>query len=196
MNHAASITDIFAHVRGMVAIVLGLSISRLVTGLTRFVQHPKLYRIYPVHIGWVLFLLLNILHFWWYEYALIDVPVWTFAIYLFVVLYAIIFVVLASLLFPDHLNEYSSYEEYFESRRKWFYGFLTLMFVVDVLDTAIKGRDYLLSFGGEYLIRQGVLAAFSFLLIFVQARRFQKLFVFLALLYQLVWIFRMFEIIR
>jgi hypothetical protein len=104
--------------------------------------------------------------------------------------------VLASLLFPDHLNEYSSYEEYFESRRKWFYGFLTLMFVVDVLDTAIKGRDYLLSFGSEYLIRQGMLAAFSFLLIFVQARRFQKLFVFLALLYQLVWIFRMFEIIR
>ena len=38
---------------------------------------------------------------------MIDVPYWTFAIYIFVILYAVIFVVLASLLFPDHLDEYS-----------------------------------------------------------------------------------------
>lgn len=196
MNHATSNPDIFTHVRVIVAMVLGLSISRLVTGLTRFVQHPKLYAIYPVHIGWVLFLLLSIIHFWWYEYALIDVPSWTFAIYIFVILYAVIFVVLASLLFPDHLDEYSGYEEYFESRRQWFYGFLALMCVVDVVDTSIKGINYLHSFGDEYLIRQGVLTLGAVISVFVRARRFQQIFVFGALIYQSVWIFRMFENIR
>ena len=196
MNYASSAHEIFSHVRVILAIVLGLSISRLVTGLTRFVQHPKIYKIYPVHIGWVFFLLLAIIHFWWYEYALIDVPSWTFAIYLFVITYAVIFVVLASLLFPDRLDDYSGFAEYFESRRKWFYGFLALMFVVDVIDTAIKGKGYLHSFGVEYIVRQGLLTALAVIAVFVANKRFQQIFVLFALAYELVWIFRMFENIR
>jgi hypothetical protein len=44
----------YVHVRTIISIVLGLSITRLFTGLARFVQHPNRVTVYPVHLAWVL----------------------------------------------------------------------------------------------------------------------------------------------
>jgi len=56
--------DQFIHIRIIIGIATGLSVTRLLTGLARFVQHPARERIYLVHLGWALFLLLAIVHFW------------------------------------------------------------------------------------------------------------------------------------
>jgi hypothetical protein len=42
---------------------------------------------------------------------------------------------LCTLLFPSDLQDYSSYEEYFLSRRHWFSAFLAATFVADIIDT-------------------------------------------------------------
>ena len=47
--------DAFVHVRIIIGIILGLSVSRLLTGVARFIQHPGKQNIYPVHIAWVAF---------------------------------------------------------------------------------------------------------------------------------------------
>jgi hypothetical protein len=73
--------EYFGHVRTIIGMVLGLSVARLVNGMTRFVQHPGTIKVYPVHLGWVVFLFITIVHFWWYEFHLSLVPVWTFPLY-------------------------------------------------------------------------------------------------------------------
>jgi hypothetical protein len=63
-----------------------------------------------------------------YEFGLSNITTWTFELYFFVLLYAMLFVAVASLLFPDKMDEYASFGDYFQSRRRWFYGLLTVIF--------------------------------------------------------------------
>jgi hypothetical protein len=60
----------FIHVRIIIGIVTGLTVTRLLTGLARFVQHPVRDRIYLAHLAWSFFPLLAIVHFWWFEFGL------------------------------------------------------------------------------------------------------------------------------
>jgi hypothetical protein len=45
----------YLHVRVLFTIILGLGVSRLLTGVARIVQHPKEYNVYWVHLLWALF---------------------------------------------------------------------------------------------------------------------------------------------
>lgn len=187
--------EVFVHLRIIIGMVLGLSLTRLVTGLTRFVQHPRRDQIYPVHIGWVLFLLLSIIHFWWYEFALSTIRQWTFPVYFFLILYASLFVALASLLFPDRMDDYKGFEDYFQSRGRWFYSLLALLFAFDVVDTLIKGEAYFRSLGLEYPLRQAIFAICAVIAVFLPSRRFQAAFVFIGLVYQVWWIIRLYDVL-
>lgn len=69
------------------------------------------------------------MHFWWFEFGLKRIGVWTFEIYLFVISYAALFFFLGALLFPDRMDEYSGFAEYFHPRQKWFYGLLAALFL-------------------------------------------------------------------
>jgi hypothetical protein len=188
--------DVFVHVRIIVGMMLGLSLAKLVNGMTAFVEHPRRQQIYPIHIGWTVFMLVSTVHFWWYEFALVKVQVWTFGLYFFVLGYAMLFVAIASLLYPDTLHEFAGFRDYFDSRRRWFYGLLTVMFVVDAIDTATKGTDHLRSLGWEYPIRQVLFIVGSLIAIFVANRVYQTVFVSIAVVYQVVWIFRIYDILR
>ena len=62
--------DLYLHVRVLIALILGLSVTRLVSGIAALVQHPGRYRIWPVHLCWVAWALLNVVTFWWWEFRL------------------------------------------------------------------------------------------------------------------------------
>jgi len=191
-SEAATHPEVFTHLRIIIGMVLGISITRLVTGLTQFVQHPGRDRLYPVHVGWVVFLLLSIIHFWWFEFGLSSLSRWRFEIYFFLILYAMLFAVLSALLFPTDLGEHERIEEYFQARRVWFYGLLALLFGADVVDTLIKGTAHFNSLGIEYPIRQASFAACSIIALFVSSKRFQAAFVIIGVIYQVTWILRLF----
>ncbi len=155
-KNAASNPDLYQHVRVVISIITGLCITTLLSGFSRFVQHPRREKVSILHLGWAAALLLSIIHFWWWEFRLTLVQQWTFAIYFFVILYAILFFSLCTLIFPSDLKDYSGYEEYFLSRRHWFFGLLAATFIADIIDTSLKGSVYLHSFGIEYPIRIAV----------------------------------------
>lgn len=187
--------DQFFHIRVIVGIVTGLSVTRLLTGLARFVQHPSRQHIYPVHLGWAIFLLLAIVHFWWFEFGLERIAQWTFAVYFFVICYAALFFFTCAILFPERMDEYSGFAEYFHSRRKWFYGLLGSLFLVDLIDTAVKGADYFATLGIIYPIRQGVLFASSVAAMFIADRRYHAVFVLVGLAAEIYWILSQFEVL-
>ena len=104
--------DMYLHIRVLFTIILGLGVSRLLTGLAKIVQHPKEYKVYWVHLLWAL-LFLYLIHFWWWEYRLQAVQVWTFPLYFFIAIYATLQFLLCVLLFPEEMADYSSFKDYF-----------------------------------------------------------------------------------
>jgi hypothetical protein len=192
MNPPQSSPDLYLHVKVVISIIVGLCITTLLNGFARFVQHPKRAKVSILHLGWAVSLLLWIIHFWWWEFRLTLVPQWTFAIYFFVILYAILFYFLCTLLFPSDLHDYSGYEDYFLSRRKWFFGILAATLVADVIDTNLKGSVYLHSLGVEYPVRIVVGLLVCFVAMFVRNRRVQLGLLALSLLYQVCFILRLY----
>ena len=196
MNEVVNAHETFTHIRIIIGMVLGISVSRLLVGLSRFMQHPGNERVYPVHLGWVFFVLLFIIHFWWFEFSLLRIQTWTFAAYFFLISYTGIFVLLAAMLFPDHMGSYTGFKDYFQARRKWFYSVLLMLFAMDIVDTLIKGQEYYAYYGWEYPLRQAALILGTVTAIFVQSERYQKAFVSFALAAQIVWVGLLFEFMR
>ncbi len=190
---AMTSAEAFFHVRILVGIITALSLSRLITGLARPVQDQDWHRVGLVHTGWAVFLLLMIVHFWWFELGLARIEKWTFGLYLFVIGYAILLFLICTILFPDQADRKMNLEEYFYSRQKWFYGLLAVIFLVDVADTAFKGLDHLRALGLEYLLRQTAFVVLSVIGMFVRRPLYHRAFVAGAILYQVSWAVRQFE---
>ena len=144
----------FAHIRIIIGMVIGLGVARLLNGLARYVQHPSQEEIYGVHLGWSLFMLLSVVHFWWFEFALGRIQVWTFESYLFVIAFAALYFFITAVLYPDKMAEYANYKDYFFARKNWIYSLLALMFALDIVDSRLKGIDYFNDLGTTYLVRQ------------------------------------------
>jgi hypothetical protein len=193
MNPPQPSPDLFLHIRVVVSMIVGLCIATLLNGFARFVQHPRRAKVSILHLGWAASLLLWIIHFWWWEFRLTLIQQWTFTIYFFIILYAILFYFLCTLLFPSDVNDYAGYEDYFLSRRKWFFGFLAATFVADIIDTNLKGAAYLHSFGMEYPIRIAAGLALCLVAMFTGNRRIQMVLLVVSLLYQISFIARLYE---
>ena len=187
--------ELFGHIRVVMGIILSLSIARLLAGLARIVQHPGRKPVYWVHLGWALSLFVALVHLWWWEYRLAQLADWSFLRYLFVVGYITLYYFLCALLFPEQMDEYAGYREYFYSRRAWFFGGLALAYALDVVDTLLKGRDYLLGFGGEYPLRNGVYVVLCLLGMRSRSAAYHAVFVVANLVYQASWIHRVYQVI-
>jgi hypothetical protein len=181
--------DAFVHVRLILGFVISLSLARLLTGLARFAQHPGLKRD-PLHLLWVASTLLLLVHFWWWEFWLYSVRVWTFPIYAFLVTFSFLLFLLTALLFPDNVAEYESHGDYFMRRRKWFFAVFAAVNLFDIVDTLIKGPEHASQYELDYWIQPPIYIALSLAAIWTANRRFHYAFVSLNLAYQMFFIAR------
>ncbi len=186
--------DAFFHVRILVGIITGLSMYRLLSGLARPVQHADWKTAGYVHTAWAFYLLLTIVHFWWFEFGLSKVENWTFGLYLFVIGYGILLFLACTILFPDEMDRYADQEEYFFSRKAWFYGLLATISVIDIGDSAIKGYAHLRALGLEYLLRQSMMIVLLLTGIAVRWRPYHAAFASACILYQIWWAIRQFNV--
>jgi len=189
----AAAHDLFPHIRIVLGMVIGLGVARLLSGLAKILQHPKQYRLYPLHFAWACSVMLMLIHFWWWEFGLIKIEVWSFGKYFFVFSYAVSLFMLCALLFPDSMEDYRSHEDFFFERRGWFFGVLAATYIIDVGDTLMKGTDHLLSFGPEYLIRTPLIVLLCIAAAVVRNRAFHATFLVFKVGYQLFWILRHFN---
>ncbi len=190
-----SAAEAFTHIRIIIGMVLGLCISRLLIGVAGLLQHRKPGTIYPVHLCWVAFALLSVIHFWWFEFNLRTLPVWSFEIYVFVIAYAGLYFLLSAMLFPGEMHEYAGYRDYFLSRRAWFFGFMVLIYLADVFDTVLKGWDHYHVYGIEYPLQVAAFIVLSLVGMRTRNARFHAIFAALALLYQITYTVRHFDIL-
>jgi hypothetical protein len=183
----------FDHVKTIIGIILGLSITHLLKGIIKFVQHPHKAKPYWVHLTWCVYVLLLIMHFWWWEARLRNLHNWNFVEYFFLFVYISVFYFLCSLLIPDDLEEYNGYFNYFYSRKKWIFGTLGLSFVLDFVDTFIKGRDYYLQhYNWEYPVRNISHLILCIVAINTNNKKFHAALVIVFFVYELSYICRLF----
>ena len=132
---SSGVGDLFVHVRIVIGMVVGLSVTRLLGGFAKIVQHPSRAGIDPIHLGWALSTLLFVVDFWWWQFGLRSLDHLKVRLFVFVIFYASLFYFLCALLFPDDITDYAGIWDYFMSRRIWFFGILALTNVVDLGDT-------------------------------------------------------------
>lgn len=185
--------DIFEYIAVLTSIIIGLGITSLLRGVTRLIQHPENVKPYWVHLLWVASMFFIMIFWWWWEFRLGDIEVWTFQLYAFVVLYALIFYLACAILFPERMDDYSGYRDFFYSRRKWFFGLLTFSLAIDVADSWFKGSEHFASLGLEYVVATGIKAVLFITAAMTRNAIYHGVFAVAFLAYQVYWALRMFE---
>ena len=191
-----ALATVYIHVRILLGMIVGLGLTHLLRHLARIVERPQVRRVYWVHLAWALFMFIYLLHFWWWEFSLSHRTHWNFNLYLFVTVYALLLYLLCALVFPESVEDYQDYRDYFYSRKHWFFGLLAAMFAVDVVDTAIKGSEYFHHLGPEYLFRNTGYIVASLVAMKTRNRYYHGAFAVVALLYELSWIVRRYEALQ
>jgi hypothetical protein len=194
MDHPLTSAEIFPHIRIIMGLIIGLGITRLLTGVARFVQHPARSSLSTIHLAWVGTMLLMLVHFWWWEVALYDVRHWSFAVFFFLIVYTIVLFLMSALLFPDDIREYKNYEDFFLDRRKWFFGLLASTLVLDLVDTYVKGESHFDEYRIELIISTPIFFGLCLLAMWTANRMFHLVIVGLNMVYEVVWIATLFNV--
>ena len=185
---SAGAAELFPHIRIVMGMVVGLGITRLLTGVAGLIQHPSRAKLSALHLLWALSVLIELILFWWWEFALYDITDWSFGIFAFLIGYAVTLFLMAALLFPDRIDDYESYEDFFLKRRHWFFAIFGLTFLFDVVDTLIKGEPYFDTLGIDYMVQIPVGLVLAGIAIWTSNRRFHLGLVIAHLIYQAWWI--------
>ena len=182
------------HIKSIIGIILGLSLTHLIKGSVIFIQHPGRKKVYFVHSLWVFYVFLLIIHFWWWEFNLNLITEWYFIDYFFIICYILIYYLLCAVLYPDDLVDYTGYEDYFYSRKNWFFAILALSFIADMIDTAIKGGNYFLYNQTEYYVRIATHVVLCLVAIKYHNKVFHTILAILFIVYELSYILRLFNV--
>lgn len=140
----------------LTSIIVGLGITHILVGvgsaIERLSGHGSRLRLSWAHGAWLGFLFVWMVTFWWWQFRLLElVDVWTLGHYFFIILYAVLLFLLAVILVPREWTSMERLDEYFLSKRRWFYSILFVTNFVDLTDSYLKG-------GWEYILGTGVLA--------------------------------------
>ena len=176
---------LFLHIRVVMGIILGLSITTVLKGLAQIIEHPQRRGCSALHLGWVAWTLISLVTFWWWEFRLIEVHRWTFETYLFVIVYCATWFLLCALLFPDDLREYGSYGNYLMQRRRWIFSVMAALTLLDLVDTAIKGSSRWKRLGAAYPLHAVLMLAVAVLGWRLRSQRTQLRLVLATLAYQI-----------
>jgi hypothetical protein len=185
--------EVYAHLRFLMSMILGLGITRILAGLARMVQAPAWRPGMAAHVVWSLVVLTYAVQFWWWEFALHKIPVWHFVPYLIVLFYAFLLFLLAALLFPDVAHEHAGHEGYFLQQRGYFFSIFALCIIVDILDTALKGKEYFIELGPEYLFRSAFAIVLALIAARVRSARSVAVIGLIWLAYNTSWILRFYD---
>jgi hypothetical protein len=185
-------TKLFEHLQLIVTMILTLAVGRILNGFARILAHPGKVKLFLPHLLWGFSMLLFLMNFWWWEFKLSAVKSWTFESCFLVLVSAIVHFLLCALLFPDQMEEYKGFDDYFISRRKWFFGILASCFLLDAADTSLRGMDYINSLGIEYPIYILAYVGLCVASIFIKNYKFHLSFVVVSLLYNISYFIRLY----
>jgi len=154
--------EAFEYVMVLISIVIGLAITHVLNALAAAVHrlrgHGAPLRLEPVYLLWIGFILTWLVSFWWWEFKFQETALeWTFGLYLFLITYAVVLFMVAAVLVPHRMDRVEDSYDYFMDGRKWFYGGVVGLVVLDTVDSFLKSTEWgmrplFLAQSGLYLV--------------------------------------------
>jgi hypothetical protein len=159
----------FEYLSVLVSIVLGLGITHILSGLSRSLHRRASIPFDPVHSVWAAGAFLVLVINWWVFFQAQEFQEWSFGLYLTVIIWTVLFYLLAVLLFPPDMEEGESYRDVWEGNRRWFMATFAASSASDIALTAWRGDlldpPWYLPFAGHFVLI-GVVG------VFVKSRRY------------------------
>jgi len=125
--------DPFAYLSVLVSIVLGLGITQLLKGFSRWLERREAFAAFGPTIAWATFLLLVHFQTWWSMYGMRGYAKWTFMQFSMVLLQPIVLFLLAVLVFPSPSSPSQTLHDHFFQQRRWFFALLLTLLVISLL---------------------------------------------------------------
>ena len=127
----------FEYLSVFISIVIGLGVVRVLGGVAAIIDRQDA-RSYWVHSAWVGYFVFYLPYFWWFTFDWRREEVWTFPVFLFVVIFAMLAYLTVVVLVPTRDSDVADREAYFERVRPRFFALLVLLMIADVVDTLLK----------------------------------------------------------
>jgi hypothetical protein len=125
--------DEFGYLAVILSIILGLSVTQLLQGLSQVINARDRIRIYGPAIGWALLLLLIDVQAWWSMFGYRSRHTWTFLQFAILLLETIFLYLLAALALPmTFLAEIVDLRANYFRHARWFFGSLIAVLVVSL----------------------------------------------------------------
>ena len=143
----------FEFISVLLSIVVGLALTRLLSGVGRALEIRRKIRFYWVQGVWVVNVGLLLIAFWWATlFSHVDEEVWLFPNFVLLLLYSVLLFLQAVLIIPTDFEEGADLEAHFFEVRPWFFTLSALTAVAEFGDTFLHGGlDRVLSFGPYYV---------------------------------------------
>ena len=167
-----------------VSIVLGLGVTHVLHGVARIIHDRDRIQIAPLHLVWTVNVLLILLLNWWVLFLWADFSMWSFDLYLLLILWGISLYMLAVVLYPPDIRGDESYFDLFERNRKWLFGTFIVFLLLDIAQTAVRGQLFDPPIFLPYVLHYAVLSGLG---IFLDNKRFQAFFAWYVLLSLVLW---------
>ena len=154
----------FEFISVLLSIVIGLALTRLLSGVGRAMEIRREVRFYWVQGIWVANVALILVVFWWATlFSHADVELWLFPNFALLLAYSVLLFLLAVLILPTDLAEGVDLEAHFFEVRPWFFTLLALATVAEFGDTLLHGGlERVVGLGPPYwiiLLSGGILSA-------------------------------------
>ena len=123
--------DEFGYLAVILSIILGLSVTQLLQGLSNVINARDRVRIYWPAIGWALLLLVIDIQAWWSMFGYRGRHTWTFLQFAILLLETILLYLLAALALPNAFSaEIVDLRVNYFRHARWFFGsFLAVLLV-------------------------------------------------------------------
>jgi hypothetical protein len=130
----------FEFISVLLAIVVGLGLTRLLTGVGRAMEIRRDLRFYWVQGVWVVNIGLILVVFWWADlFSKVDREVWLAPNFALMLFYAILLFLQAVLIIPADMKENPDLQEHFFEVRPWFFTLGALAILAEFGDTLLHG---------------------------------------------------------
>jgi hypothetical protein len=177
----------FDYVMALAAVIVGLALTHMLVSVTRMVEGPARPKLDWVHLTWLAGIFVTVLLWWWAEFQWSTTTSWTFAMYLFILIYAVLLFLMSAALVPANGNGHIDYRDFFDGRKGWFLGLIVAYVLIDFVDSALKGTSHLRELGWQYMFSEFATVIVAVAAMLIRSRTFQGV-VAIAFLVDQLWL--------
>jgi hypothetical protein len=169
--------------------------TRVLAGVGEMLQARSHRHIYWVHAIWIVNLFLYLVIAWWIFYRWRNQQLWTFFLFIFVLISPTILYLASIVLFPREgdVDLAVNYKTHYYANHRTFFILFVLFTPIDIVDSLLKGVPHFLELGPRYYISSLVYFAGMMTAAITRNERYHQFYAIFFLVQTVVISFLIFE---